>query len=647
MGILKISAVVFLIRILYVIADVYYNSVILDASSSMNLYLDPEPFDRLAELGHILASVGTALLFAYPLYRLVKNYISKLSGRIAFFMIFGLVFYGAYYSYTKLIDKVVEWKKGESYDAYYLNLFRLEKLAGASGQYSDFFNVDDNQDDKLTPDEKILLTNIVILKWAEKSLVEEVREDDKALVELFKKTMEDKKNISKRFNRLGNAEKFFAAYSAMSRELVNADASAKKAYGAMKNELPKKYNTYLKQRERMYKEGNKRIENIGSYYSDLETYFEYRGYPEAERKYKRKMHKEFGRYIVPETWCSGNQCPSRKAIREVIIKEAEARWDRETSGVSLNLNTYEEFAQDAGVRRGLVKELRKRGLNVPDGYALDEATFNKAYKTVLANKYAAFCNKYLGCRIEPGLSYDKYAMTPPVKNGKVKNISISDKEMNTYVSYLKNLQFDDISKIAASSKVKLTKEDFGQDPDSKEMGKRAIKALYIPPIALLFSAFCVIGNGIALLLTLINKIIQWKSKEIPWKGIEWKERQAGFIGWIKWVIENLIFIIKNLILFSWVKWLIESFGLVIRNLNYKRIVVNLLIVTITLAVLSAGVSPLLDNAYLQEKRERHKIMYFVFDRFVKMESMIYQGGLYARMAGGRTVFNAVNSTFGI
>lgn len=189
-------------------------------------------------------------------------------------------------------------------------------------------------------------------------------------------------------------------------------------------------------------------------------------------------------------------------------------WNEYLSSVeSRGINPYNPSERQ---RSGVVKQLHKRGVKVPEHFSLDdEATF-KASLPGAQGSFSAAASRALGFNtaLQPGLSWAQFAAHKDVQALAVKRMEkrhpgLSLKgplDLNASESEFARRVYEPLVSDYAKKRVQsLTEkaEKYITDPATSQRGRDAIRSLIVPPLALGFSLFFGLLNLVGLLAGLV------------------------------------------------------------------------------------------------------------------------------------------------
>lgn len=291
--------------------------------------------------------------------------------------------------------------------------------------------------------------------------------------------------------------------------------------GMIDEKIDTKYSEYKSKMKSYFDKKKEVYENMDNTYSKLKKYFKYRDSSKekirtiAENMYRKAMQDNFKRYVEPETWCSddgwGNvSCPDYETMKEVIDFEIALQLSQRTD--IPELNSREEFI--SYFRDDILKEIRKKGLNVPDNFDFSVesiATFIKDEHQRNYKKLKEEVRKKLGDDFDINWTYQEF-----IKSGyftqEVEKYMPPEFVDNVREMFLKE-DFSNIKKELiipiASTKVEdaiiLDKETL--ENKYPERGDNATKFLYFVLVSIALSALTILTNIYMLILNVIERYI--------------------------------------------------------------------------------------------------------------------------------------------
>ena len=517
-------------KLIYIFIESGYNYDILNITTSKNF--SKSALESLNNRGHIIASVGFTLFIMPFIYFLAKKSSQKLT--ILFLGAFSIVTFIAFYFLLNIfVDTIVEKNKDKRYEAYYTNLVKYGMLNDII-YYNSF--IDSNKLNNLDINSKIAITNIVLLLYADKKLIEKfrVKGEDKVIELVLNKYNKDefqKKYLQfKKFAK--KVENWWIEFNNKKEKLqkalekLNSKQEKQEAYNKMIKKLKNRYLDYKKNianYDYMLKE-KLSLKNLRAIKQDLDNFFRYKNYKKAKNIYKAKMIENFGHYIEPKEWLDKQGRVTYNSIENVIKKEALKSLKEQLHGLKANLEP-KEFFNNIYVKAMVARELKIYGILIPKDFDYSYNSFLKYYnfmankkgKELIDNFYTKIKEKIGENDLKLNMSWEDFINSKFVAN-KLKDAGV--KEIKIYQKILISKELNNFRDTlylpqaykVARKKLIYEKEDFYKNKKVAKYGNEAIKLLYIPPLALFLSILAMILNIItvvAMLLKLIglNKIV--------------------------------------------------------------------------------------------------------------------------------------------
>lgn len=508
-------------KIIYLFLESAYNYDVLNVVSDYKI--NQNSLEKIETKGHILSSIGLSLLLLPFVYLLLKskiqNEITIFTASVAVFTILIFIFYNLL---TFAMNKIIEKNSDKRYEAYYTGLLKYGILSEKFG-YEKFIqkNIDIKNDITST----VLISNIFLLSFVDKDVVNKVREQgkdaivdlyiEKFLVEQYEKDKieffskaEDIEQAWKKYN--GGKEKINNEFKKFTKK-VNIESD----YLKFRDKMNKKYFDYSNSKIDFIKKRDYEYSKINNYYNDLNKYFKNKGNSIAEKRYKQSMENNFQKFIEPSRWCEKNVCPSKSKIKMVIEEELNLKWNNQIN-LPLNLKNQKEFLTHPKVKNEVIKELKKNDLNVDNNFNYSSAHFYKAYdgkineeqEKALKTFKKEFENKSGIKDISEDLNRAAFVKLfekdfikkfDSIKYGKVAISLITTGELNRFYNDLyRPLYFDMYFK-----DIFYEREDFQTNKLAQERGDNFIKMLYIPPFALFMSLLAGILNLLSVIVMIL------------------------------------------------------------------------------------------------------------------------------------------------
>lgn len=532
--------VLIILKISYLLVESAYNTVVLDA----NVLTNPtqEIFNNIEILGHAVASIGITILLLPFLYRKISRLLKRKYILVKRFFLIGissiLVCFTAYFSLEKLMDIVVNMNQEKRHEAYYLNILKYG-ISNKILAYKDIIEIKGSQQ-PFTLEEKIILNNIFLTLFLDdKKLINKIQTKGMSNIIAFIKSNKSKEDFREKNNQyIKAAHKLRDSYNKYNKGREQAQEKYRKyiqnsqaAYIEFQDEIKLIFTNYLKSVEKYKDEIDKRIKTVGSSsfrakWNDFAKYYNKGGYyrKKALEQYRENVTRHFGHYIEPNDWCVSSwykrdECMSDEGIKNVVTKEANRKWFQRTL-VPQTLYTFDQFVNNKYVQVKIRKELAKKGLVYANMFDYSYASFKKAYVNKIENqikrKFTREIFRKTGIENLPiNLNFKSFVFNENVK----KEIS---KELNyKVIPYLNTMLkliienrmgeffrkvYEPMLNKTLEEELIPTKESFKWGEHQKA-GDQALKALYIPPVSILFSLLFGILNLISLISLVLAIIV--------------------------------------------------------------------------------------------------------------------------------------------
>lgn len=508
-------------KLIYLFLESGYNFDVLNVVSDYTI--NQNSLEKIETKGHVLSSIGLSLLllpFAYLLLKSrIQNEITIFTTSMIIFIILSFIFYNLL---TFAMNKIIEKNSDKRYESYYTGLLKYGILSERFG-YEKF--IDKNIDFKNDITSTVLISNIFLLSFVDKDVVNKVREQGKdAIVDLYieKFLVEQyEKDKIEFFSKAEDIEQAWNKYNSGKEKINNEFRKFTKKediendYIKFTKKINKKFDDYLNAKIQFINKRESEYSKINNYYVDLNKYFQNRGNTVAERRYKEYMQKHFKKFIDPVRWCSKNLCPTKNKIKTVIEEELNLEWNNRIK-LPLTLKSQKEFLKHAKIKNEVIKELRNNGLDVENNFDYSQAHFYKAYNKKVNEKQdkaldtfkKEFENKSGIKNIPENLNRlafvklfekDFIKKFDSIKYGKVAINLITTGELNRFYNDLyRPLYFDMYFK-----DIFYEREDFETNKLAQERGDHFIKMLYIPPFALFMSLLAGILNLLSVIVMIL------------------------------------------------------------------------------------------------------------------------------------------------
>lgn len=511
-------------KIIYIIIESSYNYDVLSVTTNNNF--SKEAMEALNERGHLIASAGFTL-FIIPLLYFFSKRASTIFVWLKLLLLSFIAFVLFYISLNCLVDTIVAKNQDKRYEAYYTNLIRYGMLNEVI-YYNSF--IDKSRIANLDVNDKILLSNIFLLSYADNALIEKFRKKgEKNAIELFIKKYNNEEYIQKyaSFKTMASeVEKQWIDFNkhrktiADKLEIISNQKAIKKAYSEMRAKLDEYYEAYTK----AYSTVNKRLsemttlKKLKSLREKLNRYFRYQDYKKAQDRYKQEMIANFGRVINPQAWLDNDGQVSymsmNKTIREEMTREIRAKVFDSPIGLSKS-----SFLAQRNIKIEVAKILRQKDILIPEDFDYSYQEFKKYYQLMGAKKSQKLIarfddemqNKIGKNDLKVQTDWRDFIYSDYLKT-KLESKGIKDIKPYQDVLYSKDLaNFETMiyrpkALPIASKEIIHNYEQFYNDSKIAKKGDEAIKLLYIPPIALTLSILALLLNMTTVIMMILQLI---------------------------------------------------------------------------------------------------------------------------------------------
>jgi len=513
------------VKIIYIGVESSYNYDILNITTASNF--SRSMLESLNNKGHIIASVGFTLFVIPLLYILAKNSSNKLT--VLFLGVYSIVTFIAFYFLLNiLVDTIVDKNKDKRYEAYYTNMVKYGMLNNIV-HYNSF--IDSSKLKKLCVKDKITITNIVLLLYADRELIAKFRAkgEERVLELVLQKYKKDEYKTSyNKFRKTAKEiESKWLEFNSQREKLLkiieslNSKSNIETAYSKMKQSLKEHYLSYTKSsidyKNRLQQALS--LKELKRVKKDLNRFFRYQNYKRAQKKYRDKMIDSFGHYIEPKEWLDKQGRVTYSSIESVIKQEASKSFKAQLHGLKENLSP-KDFFNTIYVKAQLAKELKARGILIPIDFNYSYNDFLKYYNLMVAKKtkeatdrfYKKLKEKIGKNDLKLNMKWKDYIysnfLEQKLKSAGVKDVKpyqsiLVSKELS---KFRERLYLPTAQKLARERLI-YKKEDFYTKDSVAKLGDEAIKLLYIPPIALFLSILAMLLNSItvvAMVLRVLN-----------------------------------------------------------------------------------------------------------------------------------------------
>ena len=507
-------------KLIYLGFESYYNGFVIDVVTST--HVDKDLLEKLESFGNRISSVGITLLLIPLYYLVVKKFFEFHQGVMVIVIIMLTVgtYFGIHKGLNRAVFEIVKQNKDKRYESYYIELFKYGMLTGKLG-YSSFIPKE-NLDD-LSIYDKVMISNLFLLTQIDKDLIKKfVSRGKESFFDIYihKYFQEDYNEARYRFEDM--ALRIQEDWDLYSDGIANVNKKFSKIDS--KEELNIKYKKFTKNLKREYTKYrinvrqytnvlNNNLDKSPELNRELISYFVKDGSIMGKQEYEGIMERYFGHDINPARWCEGRICPATRMVAKVIEEETLSKWNRDHDNLPLNL-TQKQFFKHPSVRRKVVDQLRKVGINVKSNFNYSKKEYIAGYMKTVDNHFQKqkrklqkdFAEKTGIRNVRLGLSFDQFASQYK------KEIMLQYKE-KTYgrIMYQMILEGDLTGFYERLYKPMLRSKYYDQafpeeaDFDIKlaEYGDTAIKMLYIPPFAIFMSLVAGLLNIVSVIVLIM------------------------------------------------------------------------------------------------------------------------------------------------
>lgn len=535
----------FIAKVGYIVIESFYNYHVLFTTTSVDI-ISKEVLEQLNKNGHLISSSGITLLLIPFLYLAVKRITNKEVMYTIFTISSIITFFFSYIMLNKAIDYIVEKNQDKRHDAYYVDLFKFGLLK-KHFDYDSFIKIDNIKNEKLTINDRILLTNSFLLLQADEKLIDKLKKRgyERAPEIYIEKNIDDFNNEFNKFDTLAqeiisgytkfNDEKKILQNNINNIDKLGDDKEISKHYNELISKIKENYEIYKKSKakaEKIIKQETS-YEKINDIYKKLQYYFNNRNKSSVQKKYDSMMIEKFGKNIDPNRWLDNYERLSMYQIKKVITEEVTS--DIPKIGNSERLLSFDEFKNTQKVRDNIYNKLKSEGIIISkQNFDYSKSQFTISYNNMLTTKknklYEMFTNglnKSFGKNdLNTKTTWNEFLYSNYLKNKIKSELKITnEKDFNIVIEIIKsdnrkesfkNLLY--IPKVKTEiDKLFFTKEQFNKDKLAIKVGNEAIKLLYIPPFALAISILALLLNiitvvGLFLELKKVSSLIVWVVK---------------------------------------------------------------------------------------------------------------------------------------
>lgn len=519
---IKILLILFSFKFIYVLLEYFYNKNILTISTTTNFYNESK-IEELNTNGHLISALGITLIITTILFQIYNKYIKTNETKIILYIITPFILYiSSYNLLNKLVDYIVDKNINQSYNAYYLNIFKIGLLNNYF-KYDSYVNNKNIVDNKLNMEEKLLFINSFVLLNYDNDLLNKLKTKGKEnFINMYVEQHKDE--FDKSFNKYMlldnelvylyndfNNEKSNINNKLQSIDKINID----KEYNSFMNRFKNEYETYSKS-------FNKNVTLLNNEQKILELKNELITYLNNKNKYesiyRNKMQKYFGKYMPVDVFLDNNGNPNVIKIENVI---------KEESGNQKEKLSFNDFKITKEALKFVYDELLKQRLNpnINTDYTVKLNFTNLIENQNIKNVNAInkkindkIKSKFENSDITLDMNYEKFINSNFIKNKikvKLKEFNLKENKLDDFIfvlnsnnkenSFKNKIYFDIIKENNLLDKYLFNEKDFETNELAKEYGVKAIKLLYIPIFALSISLISLLLNIVSILSIIISK----------------------------------------------------------------------------------------------------------------------------------------------
>lgn len=536
------------INVIYVAVEFLFNFVLLNTTSAQ---VTMDEIHYVEVLGRSLASFG----FTFIIWKIIQSRkkISSLK-KVSLMVISALIAYPAFYfGQEKAVDYFAENASIQTKERNNYLFLVKQGLINGSLQLN---TVPYNESIKDLPESKVFISNISLFLINNDAVLNYVKGNkEKVAQHVFAKEIE--KNIDKYYadykDAMMNADIMWEAYQRVNynneTNLMSLEMSSNRAFNNMNSTLEKKYNDYKKAQKYVSNNVDKRFDRyVQHYINTLEEVAKCFDESCVQRKMSIDFYKGLQKsmpvksFPQPNAICKkSNNANSRLKIylngnvkvdrkpnwkdvnnnyMECYVKEndlvagfkesVDYRFANEVGIKNKNIGSYNEFVNQPEVKAEIRSELtNKYGLNVVGDFnPSSRESFISSIKGSANNTFITAFDKQ---------TKENYGVSIPA-GIKDKNVFFNQSGVqeslrnNMGVFYVEGIK-PDMSKtqfekqVAAKISVNIAEQFLNKDLDSVE-GQQVVKAMIIPPIALILSLLFGFINAVILIKTVISKIVK-------------------------------------------------------------------------------------------------------------------------------------------
>lgn len=539
------------INLIYVAIEFLFNFVLLNTTSSQ---VSMDDIHYVEVVGRCLASFG----FTFIIWKIIQSRkVLNTKKKIMYMIISGIIVYPAFYfAQEKVVDHLAENSTMQTKETNNYLFLVKQGLINGSIQLD---TVPYNSKIKDLPESKVFVSNISLFMINNNAVLNYIKTNkDKVAYHVFSKEINT--NLDSYYKKYTDGmvsadimwESYQRANSNNDINLNNVEYTSNQAFNNMNATLEQKYNDYKRAQRYVSKNIDKQFNRyVRHYIITLEQPFKCSDDTCINKKMNTDFFREMSKfngardYPLPTQICKkSNSNTSVLRIyldgklkvadktnwknvayntmdcyisqRDLLIgfnKTVASSFSQKTGVSNPNISSYEEFVNQPEIKNTIKNEVaKKNGIEITKDFnPASRNSFTNAIKGSANSKFIGAFNKE---------TTEKYGVQIPVgitnrdifySQASVQKI-LKDKLGVMYVDGIKpDMNKEQFKTIAVTSIAKNVATEFlNKDLNSVE-GKKIVKAMIVPPIALFLSLFFGFVNAVILIKTIISKVLKVKN----------------------------------------------------------------------------------------------------------------------------------------
>jgi len=478
--------VLLVIKLLYILAETIYNSIVLDGIASSSLTI--EQLNNIERLGHIVSSVGFIILILPLLYKLAYYFTLKdIKGgmlRLIFMLILAFfLFLITFRVFEVIMDTLVERASKQRYNAYYVTMLKqgiLNDVISYSTLIDPKSDVEEKPiNQKFTVEDKVILLNLYLLLFSEENVVDKMIE--KGVENIY---------------RLRLGEYIKKDYPTQEENVLRVANRVRYFW--------KKYNE-------LKIEANKKITDAKSEKAILKSY----------QNFMETLNNDYIKYQLEQERIAHKISFSLQGKSNKSSRTIKEEWLNSVGDISMHLDTFEEYLTDYKIKKRIITKAQN-SIGISLGYEFDYSlesftnyylnSYDNIAKAIIKNSVEKSLYRFGIRDIKLNLDWNKFVDQPFIANLLKKRISDDNirkhivklvKERNI-THFYDHIYLPKVEELFKQS-IYISEDQFQNE--KKEVGDMAIKSLYIPPVAILFSSIFGLLNFVIFVVMSIFVII--------------------------------------------------------------------------------------------------------------------------------------------